>query len=97
VADYLSTIATLERLGIERLLAAHEPERTGSEVGAWLAESRAAARAIGAALRTAEGAGVTRLPDLCERVGRDLARWPEGTWSGLADAVAAHRREAATT
>ena len=97
VAGYLSTVSVLEGLGVERLLAAHEPERTGSDVRAWLAESRAAVRDIGAAVRAAERSGVTRLQDLCERVGRDVGRWPEATWPGLADAVAAHRREETTS
>jgi glyoxylase-like metal-dependent hydrolase (beta-lactamase superfamily II) len=95
VAGYVSTISVLEGLGIERLLAAHEPERTGSDVGAWLAESRAAVHDIGSAVRAAQRSGVTGLPDLCEWVGRDLGRWPEATWPGLADAVAAHRLEVA--
>ncbi|NJD27727.1 MAG: MBL fold metallo-hydrolase [Chloroflexi bacterium] len=95
VSDYLATIATLEDLGVERLFAAHEPERSGPEIGAWLAESRAAVGEIGAAVRAAARAGVARLPDVCERVGRDLGRWPDETWPGLADAVESHRREEA--
>jgi glyoxylase-like metal-dependent hydrolase (beta-lactamase superfamily II) len=93
VEDYLSTIRSLEELGVERLLAAHEPERSGGEVGAWLTESRTAVHEIGSAVRAAMRGGVTRLPDLCQRVGREVGRWPEETWAGLADAIVAHRRE----
>jgi glyoxylase-like metal-dependent hydrolase (beta-lactamase superfamily II) len=93
VADYLATIATLEDLGIERLLVAHDVERRGNEVREFLGVSRAAVHEIGAAARAARGSGLSDLGALCDRVGRSLERWPEETWPGLADAIVAHAHE----
>jgi glyoxylase-like metal-dependent hydrolase (beta-lactamase superfamily II) len=96
VADYLATIATLEDLDTDRLLVAHDVERRGDEVRAFLAESRAAVHEIGAAVWAARGSGSSDLGALCDRVGRSLGRWPEETWPGLADAIVAHGQERVT-
>jgi glyoxylase-like metal-dependent hydrolase (beta-lactamase superfamily II) len=93
VADYLATIATLENLGTERLLVAHDVERRAEEVRAFLAESRTAVHEIGAAARAARRSPSSDLGALCDVVGRSLGRWPEETWPGLADAIVAHGHE----
>jgi glyoxylase-like metal-dependent hydrolase (beta-lactamase superfamily II) len=90
VAAYLRTLDLLEALEPEVLLTSHWPLMRGADVPAFLNDSRVAVEAIGLAVDRAHAASVATLPEMCEFVGRDVGRWPEDAWPGLADPIAAH-------
>jgi glyoxylase-like metal-dependent hydrolase (beta-lactamase superfamily II) len=89
VGAYLSSIARLEALTLRELCTSHFGVLRGDEIGAFLAESRAAVTAIGAAVRDVDRRA--SLAETCAAVAQRLDRWPAGSEHGLADAVVAHR------
>jgi glyoxylase-like metal-dependent hydrolase (beta-lactamase superfamily II) len=89
VEAYLSSIARLEALGLHELCTSHFGVLRGDEIGAFLAQSREAVEAIGAAVREVDRRA--SLAETCAAVADRLDRWPAGSHTGLADAVVAHR------
>jgi glyoxylase-like metal-dependent hydrolase (beta-lactamase superfamily II) len=90
VHAYLGTLDMLEALAPATLLTSHWPLLRGSAARDFIRDSRAAVEAIGRAVRHARAAGLGNLAESCEFVGRDIERWPEDAWPGLADPIAAH-------
>jgi glyoxylase-like metal-dependent hydrolase (beta-lactamase superfamily II) len=91
VAPYIASLDCLSSLGAELVLSAHWPMARGrSDVALALSASRAAVEAIGRAVSEVLDTGAPSLADVCRQVAAQLGRWPQESWSGLADAVAAH-------
>lgn len=92
VDAYLSSIARLEALQPELLLASHEPTMEGAEAMAFLAESRAFAETAEAVtLDTLREMGPSSTAELLRRVGPRLGPWPvEETLAALAFPIVGH-------
>jgi glyoxylase-like metal-dependent hydrolase (beta-lactamase superfamily II) len=76
LSSYLATTARLEGLGADLLLTSHYPVRSGPGVAEFLAETRAYAERVEAALLGALGAGPRTMLELTEALGPSLGDWP---------------------
>jgi glyoxylase-like metal-dependent hydrolase (beta-lactamase superfamily II) len=95
-AAYRRTIAELDALAPQWLLAAHEPVMDGASARAFLAESAAFADRLEAAaldLLDATPGGLTTR-DLAERIAPDVGSWPPSAWIFLANELIGHLEEA---
>lgn len=74
---YVATIHRFQGMEIDQLLTSHYPVYAGTQVGEFLAESRAYVDRVDAALREALRDEPLTMRGLIQELGDDLGQWPE--------------------